>query len=77
MFSITTHPQHSFHCNHFCIQCREFQPVTWMWEFRPVKKENQARNRKERSLQQFCVNNIGRRLTIRAENKHVIHTRSS
>jgi hypothetical protein len=35
----------------------------------------QARDREERSLQQFHINNIGRRLAIRAENRDVIHTR--
>jgi hypothetical protein len=34
----------------------------------------QARDREERSSQQFRINNIGRRLAIRAENKDVIHT---
>jgi hypothetical protein len=48
-----------------------------MWEFRPIKREKQAKDIEERSLQQFHTNNIGRRPTIHAENKHVIHIRSS
>ncbi len=36
-----------------------------------------AIDRKERSLQQFHINNIGRRLAIQAENRDIIHTRSS
>jgi hypothetical protein len=49
--------------------------MIWVWEFRPIKKEEQARDRKERSLQQFRINNIGcRRPAIRAKNKNVIHT---
>jgi hypothetical protein len=35
----------------------------------------QARDRKERSLQQFCINNIGRHLAIRVENRDIIHMR--
>jgi hypothetical protein len=48
-----------------------------MWEFRPIEKEKQARDREEKSSQQFCINNIGHRPAIRAENKDIIHTRSS
>ncbi len=48
-----------------------------MWEFRPIKREKQAINREVKSSKQFCINNIGRRPTIRAKNKDVIHTRSS
>jgi hypothetical protein len=51
--------------------------MIWMWEFRPIEKEKQARDREERSSQQFRINNIGRRPTIRAENKDIIHMRSS
>jgi len=47
--------------------------MIWVWEFRPIKKGEQARDRKERSLQQFHINNIGRCPTIRAKNKDVIH----
>jgi len=48
-----------------------------MWEFRPIEREKHAINREERSSQQVRINNIGRRLAIRAKNKDVIHTRSS
>jgi hypothetical protein len=48
-----------------------------MWEFRPIKREKQAKDREERSSQQFRINNINRHPAIPAENKDVIHTRSS
>jgi hypothetical protein len=50
--------------------------MIWMWEFQPIEKEKQARDREERSLQQFCINNIGCHPTIWVENKNVIHTHS-
>jgi hypothetical protein len=49
-----------------------------MWEFRPFKREKQARDKKkEKSLQQFHINNIGRHPTIQAKNRNIIHTRGS
>jgi hypothetical protein len=36
-----------------------------------------AIDREERSSQQFRINNIGRRPAIRAENRDIIHMRSS
>jgi hypothetical protein len=48
-----------------------------MWEFRPIKKKKKVIDKEERSSQQFCINNIGHRPTIRVENREVIHTRSS
>ncbi len=35
----------------------------------------QAKDREERSSQQFCINNIGRHPAIRAVNRDIIHTR--
>jgi len=61
----------------FASNARNFNPMIWMWEFRPIEREKQARNREERSSQQFHINNIGRRPPIQAENKDVIHTHSS
>jgi len=55
----------------------EFQSVIWMWEFQPIEKEKHAKDREERSLQQFCINNIGHRPAIWVENKDIIHTHSS
>jgi len=51
--------------------------MIWMWEFQPIEREKQVRDRKERSSQQFRINNIGRRPAIQVENRDVIHTRSS
>jgi len=51
--------------------------MIWMWEFRPIEKEKQARNREEISSQQFRINNIGYRPAIWAKNKDVTHRRSS
>jgi hypothetical protein len=61
----------------FASNAGNFNPVIWMWEFRPIEKEKQARDREERSSQQFHINNIGRHHTIQAENKDVIHTHCS
>jgi hypothetical protein len=73
LFSIVAHREHSFHYSHFCIQCREFQLVIWMWEFQPIEREKHAIDREERSSQQFHINNIGRRPAIRAENRCITH----
>jgi len=51
--------------------------MIWMWEFRPIEREKQARDRKEISSQQFYINNINRHTAIRVENRDVIHMRSS
>ncbi len=77
LFSTIARHECNFHCNHFGIQCKVFQLVIWMWEFQPIEREKQAIDREERSSQQFHINNIGRRLAIRAENRNVIHMRSS
>jgi hypothetical protein len=77
MFSTVARRECNFCCSHFCIQCKEFQPMIWMWEFRPIEIEKQVRDIEETSLQQFRINNIGCRPTIRAKNKDVIHMRSS
>jgi hypothetical protein len=51
--------------------------VIWMWEFQPIEREKQARDREETSLQQFHINNIGHCFAIRVENRNIIHMRSS